>query len=336
MGEVYRARDSRLGRDVAIKVIPTGFTADADRLQRFEQEARAAATLSHPNILVVHDFGTHEGSPYIVTELLEGETLREHVSRGTLPVRTAVDYAVQVARGLAAAHEKGIVHRDLKPENLFITVDGRVKILDFGLAKLTQVEVAGLGSSLPTTPAVAPGRLETTPEMVLGTIGYMSPEQVKGLSADHRADVFALGTILYEMLTGRRAFGGESTIETMTAILRDQPPDLAESDRPVSPALRRIVEHCLEKRPEMRFQSAQDVAFALEAISGASEGLPPLETSARSATLTRPRPLVWKLAAGVAALVAIVTTPMAFMHWREQPVAPRVGGSRWTYRQTRH
>jgi serine/threonine protein kinase len=194
---------------------------------------------------VVHDFGTHEGSPYVLTELLEGETLREQVSRGALPVRTAIDYAVQVARGLAAAHQKGIVHRDLKPENLFITVDGRVKILDFGLAKLTQVEVAGLGSSLPTTPAAAAGRPDTTPGMVLGTIGYMSPEQVKGLPADHRADVFALGTILYEMVTGRRAFKGESTVETMTAILRDQPPDLAESDRPLSPALR-IVEHCLE------------------------------------------------------------------------------------------
>ena len=324
MGEVYRARDSRLARDVAVKIIPAGFAVDPDRLQRFEQETRAAAALSHPNILVVHDLGAYEGTPYIVTELLEGETLREQVSRGPMSVRMAVEYAVAIASGLAAAHEKGIVHRDLKPENVFVTLDGRVKILDFGLAKLTQVEVAGLGSALPTTPPLAPGRLETTPGVVLGTIGYMSPEQVRGVTADHRADIFALGTILYEMLTARRAFRGESTIETMAAILRDQPPDLAESDRPVSPALRRIVEHCIEKRPEMRFQSAQDVAFALEAISGGSDSRVGLEAAAQSTPAARSRAIGWKVATAVATVVAIVSVPFALSHWLEQSPVPLV------------
>src|SRR5262245_60519703 len=192
MGEVYRARDGRLGRDVAIKVLPAGVAGDPDRLQRFEQEARAAAALNHPNILAVHDIGQHDGVAYIVSELLEGETLRDRLTSGALPVRKAVDCAVQIAHGLAAAHERGIVHRDLKPENVFLTADSRVKILDFGLAKLTQTEVSGVGASvLPTTPA------HTLPGVVLGTVGYMAPEQVRGQQADHRSDIFAFGTVLY-------------------------------------------------------------------------------------------------------------------------------------------
>ena len=191
MGEVYRARDARLARDVAIKVIPAGLAADPERVQRFEQEARAAAALNHPNILIVHDIGTYAGAPYIVTELLDGQTVRDLLAAGALAVRTTVEYSSQIARGLAAAHEKRIVHRDLKPENVFVTTDGRVKILDFGLAKLTQVEVEGPGSALPTVLPMPGGRLETVPGMVLGTIGYMSPEQVRGVVADHRADIFA-------------------------------------------------------------------------------------------------------------------------------------------------
>ncbi len=262
MGEVYRARDERLKREVAIKVLPALFSADADRLRRFEQEAQAAGGLNHPNITAVHDLGTHEGAPYIVTELLEGETLRARLSGGAIAVRKAVDYAMQVAKGLAAAHEKGIIHRDLKPENLFLTNDGRVKILDFGLAKLTQSEAqSGPQTNLPTA---------TEPGVVMGTLGYMSPEQVKGKAADQRSDLFAFGAILYEMLSGRRAFHRESAAETMSAILREEPPDLSATNKSVQPGLERIVRHCLEKNPEERFYSARDVAFDLEALSGLS------------------------------------------------------------------
>ena len=264
MGEVYRARDARLGRDVAIKVLPAGLSSDPDRLARFEQEARAAAALNHPNILAVYDIGTHDRAPYIVSELLEGETLREQVSG--LAVRKAIDFAIQVAHGLAAAHEKGIVHRDLKPENIFITSDGRLKILDFGLAKLTQPEPAFAGASvLPTTPP------QTLPGVVLGTIGYMSPEQVRGVAADHRADIFALGAILYEMLSGKRAFTGDTPMDAMTAILKEDPPALPIAARQIPAALERIVGRCLEKAPAARFKSADDLAFALEGLSGHSE-----------------------------------------------------------------
>src|SRR5436190_5404209 len=266
MGEVYRARDARLGRDVAVKVLPSSFSSDSDRLRRFEQEARAAGVLNHPNILAIYDVGTHDGSPYVVSELLEGETLRNRLG-GTSSSRKSVEYAIQIAQGLAAAHEKGIVHRDLKPENLFITRDGRVKILDFGIAKLTGV---GDGSAEKTiAPTMEPG---TTPGMVLGTIGYMSPEQVRGLSADHRTDIFSFGAILYEMLTGRRAFAGATHADTMTAILTADPVDLSEPGRDVPPALDRLVRHCLEKAPDERFQSARDIAFDLESISAISHG----------------------------------------------------------------
>ena len=274
MGEVYRARDPRLGRDVAIKVLPAALTGDEDRLQRFEREARAAAALNNPNILTLFDIGHDGTAPYIVSELLEGQSLAHILfTAQPLPVRKAIDYAVQIARGLAAAHERGIVHRDLKPANLFVTNDGRVKILDFGLAKLTEREPAEEGASLMST-----ATLETTPGVVLGTIGYMSPEQVRGQTADHRADIFSFGAILYELLSGRRAFQADTAADTMTAILKEDPPDLQlQTARPISPALARIVDRCLEKSPGARFQSTGDLAFALEALgthSGADEVLP--------------------------------------------------------------
>ena len=216
MGEVYQARDTQLGRDVAIKVLPSSYSDDKERLHRFEQEACAASALNHPNILSIYDVGTHDGSPYVVSELLQGQTLRQRISGTSLPQRKAIDFALQISHGLAAAHEKGIVHRDLKPDNLFITNDGRVKILDFGLAKLT-----GAGDSqLPQT-NIPTRRVDTDPGKVMGTVGYMSPEQVKGRAVDHRSDIFSFGTILYEMLSGRRAFHGESAAETMSAILRE-------------------------------------------------------------------------------------------------------------------
>ena len=260
MGEVYRARDSRLGRDVAIKVLPSFLSADSDRLRRFKQEARAAAALNHPNILAVHQMGTYEGAPYLVSELLEGETLREQVKRGRLAVRKAIDYAVQIARGLAAAHEKGIVHRDLKPENLFVTKDGRLKILDFGLAKLTQPQPSSEHSALALTKGTEVG-------MVMGTIGYMSPEQVRGQTVDHRVDIFSFGAILYEMLSGKRAFQKPTSAETMTAILNEDPPGISKVTTNIPAGLQRVVHRCLEKKPEQRFQSASDLAFALDALS---------------------------------------------------------------------
>jgi len=260
MGEVYRARDSRLGREVAIKVLPSFLSTDSDRLRRFEQEARAAAALNHPNILAVFQMGTYQGAPYLVSELLEGETLREQIKRGRLPIRKAIDYGVQIARGLAAAHEKGIVHRDLKPENLFVTKDGRVKILDFGLAKLTQPQSGSDNSALTLTKATEAG-------MVMGTVGYMAPEQVRGETADHRADIFAFGAILYEMLAGKRAFQKPTSAETMTAILNEDPPGISQVTANPPPALQRVVHRCLEKNPEQRFQSASDLAFALDALS---------------------------------------------------------------------
>jgi eukaryotic-like serine/threonine-protein kinase len=260
MGEVYRARDLRLRRDVAIKVLPASLASDPDRLRRFEQEATAAAALNHPNILAVYQLGTWEGAPYLVSELLEGATLREEIQRGPLAVRRVTDYGTQIARGLAAAHEKGIVHRDLKPENLFVTKDGRVKILDFGLAKLTQRPAAS-GTSAPTM------GIGTEAGIVMGTAGYMAPEQVRGEAADHRADIFAFGAILYEMLTGKRAFQRSTSAETMTAILKEDPPGISQVAPASPPALQRVVHRCLEKNPERRFQSASDLAFALEALS---------------------------------------------------------------------
>ena len=257
MGEVYRAHDARLRRDVAIKVLPASVASDPDRLRRFEQEALATAALNHPNILAVYDVGREGQTAFVVEELLEGETLREKLS-AALPVRKVADYAIQIANGLAAAHEKGIVHRDLKPENIFVTRDERVKILDFGLAKT----IAPPSSATSTELAGA-----TEPGMVLGTVGYMAPEQVRAQAVDHRADIFSLGTLLYEMLSGRRAFHGDTTADTMTAILKETPPELAEGGRAIPPALDRVVIRCLEKNPARRFQSASDLAFALQSLS---------------------------------------------------------------------
>jgi serine/threonine protein kinase/Tol biopolymer transport system component len=270
MGEVYRATDTRLNRDVAIKVLPGSFANSDDRLSRFEQEARATSALNHPNILTVYDIGTHEDSPYIVAELLEGADLRAQLNEGALTVRKAVDYAQQITRGLAAAHEKGIVHRDLKPENIFVTKDGRVKILDFGLAKLTQPKNGSVATEAPTSP------LLTGSGAIMGTVGYMSPEQTRGERADYRADIFAFGSILYEMLTGERPFQGASAVEVMHAILKDDPPKLSETSRQIPPMLELIVGRCLEKNPERRFQSTGDLGFALEALSAPSG--PRLET----------------------------------------------------------
>ena len=263
MGEVYRARDARLNRDVAIKILPASFSVDPERLQRFAQESRAAAALNHPNILSIYDIGDDRGAPYVVSELLEGETLRDRLRNGALSPRKAVEYAQQIARGLAAAHEKGIVHRDLKPENLFLTNDGHAKILDFGLAKFTP-------SGTDTSDNAPTMQVATEAGTVLGTAGYMSPEQVRGKAADPRSDIFAFGAILYEMLSGKRAFHGDSAADTMSAILKEDPPELAETNLNVSPALERIVRHCLEKNPAERFQSARDVAFNLEALSDVS------------------------------------------------------------------
>lgn len=265
MGEVYRARDQSLGREVAIKVLPEE-ASDHDRLRRFEQEARAAAALSHPNILAVYGFCTTEKpAPYLITELLQGQTLRERLQQGTIPVRKVVEFALQTARGLGAAHDRGIVHRDLKPENLFITREGVVKILDFGLAKLIAPDV-DLPQSLPPTAAL------TELGTVLGTVGYMSPEQVRGQVVDHRSDIFNLGAILYEMLSGHRAFQGKTAADTMSAILKDEPAELSGAGRNLPPALGRIVHRCLEKDAAERFQSARDLAFNLELITREGSG----------------------------------------------------------------
>ena len=267
MGEVYRARDTRLGRHVAVKVLPESVTSDKDRLRRFEQEARAASALNHPNILTIHDVGTEAAAPYVVFELLEGETLRDRMTRGALPPPRALEIAVQIARGLAAAHARGIVHRDLKPENVFVTRDGAVKILDFGLAKLRPASGDALGSGALTISSTEPG-------VILGTIGYMSPEQVRGQDTDHRSDIFALGAVLYEMLSGRRAFLGESAIETMTAILREEPPELPAVASGLPSGVEKVLRRCLAKDAAERMQDARDLAFVLEAMGGAPPAAP--------------------------------------------------------------
>jgi eukaryotic-like serine/threonine-protein kinase len=307
MGEVYRARDSVLKRDVAIKVLPSYVSQDPDRLRRFEQEAQAAAALNHPNILAVHQFGAFEGAPYLVSELLEGSTLRELLQRGPIPVRKAIDYGVQIAHGLAAAHEKGIVHRDLKPENLFVTKDGRIKILDFGLAKLIQRR--------PDPDSTAPTLIAgTDPGMVVGTVGYMSPEQVRGKTVDYRTDIFAFGAILYEMLSGKRAFKRNTSAETMTAILNDEPPSISQIVQTAPPGLQRVIHRCLEKNPEQRFQSASDLAFALEALlDPGSIPTAALPQGSRSHWL-------WVAATGFAAVLIAAL----IVWWRSPPTVPIV------------
>ena len=300
MGEVYVAHDPNLGRDVAIKVLPAAFSADPDRLTRFAQEARAAGALNHPNVLAVYDVGTDNGVPYIVAELLDGEPLRAKLGR-PIAQRKALDYAAQIARGLAAAHERGIVHRDLKPENVLVTADGRAKIVDFGLAKLTLREESETSADRVTWPA------GTDPGMVLGTVGYMAPEQVRGQKVDHRADIFSFGCILYEMLAGRKAFWTASSIETLNAILAEDPPDLAASDHAPAPALQRVVLRCLEKSPAARFQSASDLAFALEALS--NSGISALGESTAIAPMARRstwrRWLPWLVAATAVVVAAL-------------------------------
>jgi Tol biopolymer transport system component len=326
MGEVYLAEDPRLGRKVAIKVLPAEFAMDSDRLRRFEQEARATSALNHPNILTVYDIGAYEGAPYIVAELLEGEELSKVIKKGAIAPRKAVDYARQVAEGLAAAHAKGVVHRDLKPENLFVTNDGRVKILDFGLAKLRTHQFGDIDKDAPTQKRI------TDPGVIMGTVGYMSPEQVRGQETDHRSDIFAFGVILYEMLTGHRAFRGESAIEVMNAILKEEPPEFSETKEQISPQLEMIVRRCLEKQPERRFHSAHDLSFALEALSSGSFGgsfgssSPRLQTAAVLPAVTermgaarwlgRER-LIWLSATIFLALAAMVA---AWAYFSRQPV----------------
>jgi eukaryotic-like serine/threonine-protein kinase len=299
MGEVYRARDTRLAREVAIKVLPEAFAQDAERLQRFEYEARVLSTVNHPNILAIYDVGAEGDLHYLVSELLEGQTLREKMSAGPLSQRRAAEYAVEIARGLAAAHDKGIVHRDLKPDNIFVTKDGRLKILDFGLARQAISESALSGQSATMT-----GPTPTQPGTVMGTIGYMSPEQVRGQTVDHRSDIFSFGAILYEMVSGKRAFKGDTGVETMHAILKDDPPELSESGLNVMPGLDRIVRHCLEKEPALRFQSARDLAFDLESLSSLSATAKSVADS-RLVSATRLRtPLLIAIPALVLAAVA--------------------------------
>ena len=313
MGEVYRARDTRLGRDVAIKVLPTAFAADPERLARFEQEARAAAALNHPNILAVHDLGQHAGAPFIVTELLDGTSLREALEHGALPARKVIDYGVALALGLAAAHDKGIVHRDMKPDNVFITADGRVKILDFGVAKLTQPDAALSGLTvMPTTPGAIP---QTMSGMVVGTIGYMSPEQVRGGVADPRSDIFSLGVLLHEMLSGQRTFAGETAADVMSGILRQDAAELPVTERHIPPALARIVNRCLEKSPAARFQSARDLAFALEALTSPTGSTSPVVDGAPP----RRRNVVALPVAGIATVIAAIVA--AGIAWVLKPGA---------------
>jgi serine/threonine protein kinase/dipeptidyl aminopeptidase/acylaminoacyl peptidase len=296
MGEVYCARDTRLARSVAIKVLPASFASDPDRLRRFEQEARAVAALNHPNILALHDIGSQDGISYLVSEFLEGNTLREQLGNGPLPARKAIEYALQIARGLGAAHDKGIVHRDLKPENIFVTEDGRLKILDFGLAKVqTQATLDGETAASQTMPGV-----------VLGTAGYMSPEQVRGQSIDHRSDIFSFGAVLYEMLSGNRAFKGDTSVETMSAILREDPPELTRAAPPVHPTVERPIRHCLEKNPIERFRSAHDLAFQLEL---AAEGLFPKAEMA----VTHSSAFRLRLVLPLVLVLLLVALPLVFL-----------------------
>jgi len=317
MGEVYRATDTRLGREVAVKVLTQSMSHDPAALQRFEQEARAAGMLNHPNILAVFDVGASGDLHYIVSELLDGESLRARLrTQGAIPPRKATDYAQQVARGLAAAHEKGIVHRDLKPENLFITRDGQVKILDFGLVKLMPERLPGLqpqaeehAPTMPVTPT-EPGRL-------LGTVGYISPEQIRGLGGDQRSDIFSFGTILYEMLTGRQAFRGDTPVETLNAILKEDPPDFVELDIRVPEGLERVVRHCLEKSPEERFQSARDLAFNLGAVSGLTAQAMVYSSFPR----LRYRALVRPVLVALAIAAAVAAAFLAGRHFGTRPPA---------------
>ena len=306
MGEVYRARDTRLDREVALKVLPESFAGDAARLERFHQEARMLAALNHPNVVAIYDVGTFEGKPYIVSELLNGKTLRERLNEGPLSVRKAIEYATEIAQGLAAAHEKDVVHRDLKPENIFVTADGHIKILDFGLARVRPVVARSANPLSATTVA------DTQPGVVMGTVGYMSPEQVKGKTVDFRSDIFSFGSVFYEMVTGKRAFHRNSGVETMNAILNDEPVDVIDVRPSIPPAVDRILRHCLEKEPQHRFQSSRDLAFDLATLSSVSDSSTRRTTSAVSRSLRK-----ILLASGVTVLLIAAT---AFLLWPEKPV----------------
>jgi eukaryotic-like serine/threonine-protein kinase len=310
MGEVYRARDTLLDREVAIKILPDFASSSRDRLFRFEQEAKAAAALNHPNILAVYQMGNYEGVPYLVSELLEGKTLAEAIRRGPLPLRRALEYGIQIASGLAAAHERGIVHRDLKPDNLFVTKDGRVKILDFGLAKLTEKKETSI-SQAPTM---------TLPGVAMGTVGYMSPEQVRGQATDHRTDIFAFGAILYEMVMSTRSFQKPTEADTIAAILNEEPPPISQLSPETPPGVERVVRRCLEKNPEQRFQSASDLAFALEALLDPS-------SSTASGIRAFPRDAKRPISrAYVAAAVVIIALLAILAYWLAQPPpAPHIG-----------
>ena len=314
MGEVFRARDTALGREVAIKILPEVFSTDVGRLARFENEARAAASLNHPNIFAVYQFGTYEGKPYLVSELLEGETLRNRLWKGPLPVRKALDYGVQIAHGLSAAHQKGIVHRDLKPENLFVTKDGQVKILDFGVAKLLQPEEAVAEAADSARAAT----LQTNPGVVMGTWGYMSPEQVRGQAIDQRSDIFAFGAILHEMVTGKRTFDKATSADTMSAILNEEQTALTQMVPSMPLGLQRVIDRCLEKNPDQRFQSASDLGFALEALSDSSM----TSTGGRAQPVDHPRR---KKAAMVAVAASILAGAIALGYWWARPASvPRL------------
>jgi len=304
MGEVYRAQDPRLRRDVAIKVLPEAFAQDPERLRRFEQEARAASALNHPNILTVHDVGIQGATHYLVTELLDGQSLRDALRDGPLSISQALDFGVQIARGLAAAHEQRIVHRDLKPENLFVTTDGRLKILDFGLARLATPR-----ESEPDMSAETATKGLTRSGVVLGTVGYMAPEQVRGEEADSHSDIFAFGCVLYEMLAGRRPFTGASAADAMSAVLRDEPAPIVELRPGLPPNVGSVVHHCLEKDPKRRYQSARDLAFALETLSGSGVARPALP-----AAPSKTRLVLWTLGA-----IAV-----AFLGWGLGQMTPSV------------
>ena len=317
MGEVYRARDAKLDRDVAVKVLPASVANDPDALARFEREAKAVAALSHQNILSIFDFGRHEGVVYVVTELLDGDTLRGKLDAGPIPQRLATDYGLQIAKGLSAAHEHGIVHRDLKPENVFVTKDGHVKILDFGLAKRIVAAKPGEATEAPTVDG------QTEPGKVMGTVGYMSPEQARGLPVDHRSDIFSLGSILYELFSGRRAFRKDTPGDTLAAIIRDEPAELTATGRNVSPSLDHIVRHCLEKDPGDRFQSAKDIAFALSEASG-----PATVTSAVQPIAPAPGvPASRRKVFFVAAVIAVVVASVAIFLMRRAPTDSAAAGS---------
>lgn len=312
MGEVYRARDIRLNREVAIKVLPEHMSQNAEALARFEREARAVAALSHPNILAIHDFGNEQGVCYAVTELLEGETLRERLSRSALSWREAVEITVAVADGLSAAHAKEIIHRDLKPENIFVTRDGRVKVLDFGLARVKAASVTSVDATAPAVPSI------TGPGVVMGTVGYMSPEQVRGEKVEATSDIFSLGCVLYEMLAGRRAFAGETSAERLAAILRDEPPRLADAGKEVPQELERVITRCLKKKAEERYLSARDLAADLKAMLSGAE----IHLSAPTRTMRNVHSTIW-IAAALLILFAVALT--YWLTWSSQPAGQPLG-----------